>query len=85
MGCMRHCGTVQHQYDLKGISFLPRLELGAYPQMPYETITEEEYKQVRACLTSKPPLPAKLTRPLVCSSAPTASEGEQDHSRTLLV
>jgi adenosylcobalamin-dependent ribonucleoside-triphosphate reductase len=32
------------QYQLKGISFLPRLKKGAYPQMPYEKITEKEYK-----------------------------------------
>ena len=31
------------QYQLKGVSFLPRLELGAYKQMPYESITAEEY------------------------------------------
>jgi len=31
------------QYQLKGISFLPKLELGAYQQMPYEEITEKKY------------------------------------------
>jgi len=31
------------QYQLKGVSFLPRLELGAYAQMPYEEISEAEY------------------------------------------
>ena len=31
------------QYQLKGISFLPKCDFGAYPQMPYEEITEEEY------------------------------------------
>jgi adenosylcobalamin-dependent ribonucleoside-triphosphate reductase len=36
------------QYRLKGISLLPRHELGAYKQMPYEAITEEEYnKQIK--------------------------------------
>ena len=34
------------QYQLKGVSFLPRIELGAYPQMPYEAITEEEYLEL---------------------------------------
>jgi ribonucleoside-triphosphate reductase len=35
------------QYRLKGISLLPRHPLGAYKQMPYEAITEQEYdKQV---------------------------------------
>jgi adenosylcobalamin-dependent ribonucleoside-triphosphate reductase len=33
------------QYQLKGISFLPKLEKGAYEQMPYEAITEAEYIQ----------------------------------------
>lgn len=31
----------EFQYKLKGISFLPNIEEGAYPQMPYEEITEE--------------------------------------------
>lgn len=41
-----------YQYQLKGISFLPRKRSGAipvtetvYPQMPYEMITEERYHQ----------------------------------------
>lgn len=32
-----------YQYQLKGISFLPRLSSGAYPQMPYEAIDEATY------------------------------------------
>ncbi len=31
------------QYRLKGISLLPRHPLGAYKQMPYEAISEDEY------------------------------------------
>ena len=34
------------QYQLKGISFLPKMELGAYKQMPYEEITEKQYKKM---------------------------------------
>ena len=34
------------QYQLKGISFLPKLELGAYKQMPYEEITENKYNKM---------------------------------------
>ena len=34
------------QYQMKGISFLPKLELGAYQQMPYEEITEKEYDKM---------------------------------------
>ena len=33
------------QYSLKGISFLPRLEHGAYQQMPYEAIDEKRYQE----------------------------------------
>lgn len=39
-----------YQYQLKAISFLPRLEAGAYPQMPYEAITEDEYHQMKSNL-----------------------------------
>ena len=34
-----------YQSQLKGISFLPKLEEGAYPQMPYEPITKEQYEE----------------------------------------
>eukprot|EP00818_Percolomonas_sp_WS_P004886 CAMPEP_0117441486 /NCGR_PEP_ID=MMETSP0759-20121206/3660_1 /TAXON_ID=63605 /ORGANISM="Percolomonas cosmopolitus, Strain WS" /LENGTH=728 /DNA_ID=CAMNT_0005233343 /DNA_START=772 /DNA_END=2955 /DNA_ORIENTATION=- len=34
------------QYQLKGISFLPRLPMGAFKQMPYEHISAEEYEQM---------------------------------------
>lgn len=34
------------QYQLKGVSFLPKLEKGAYRQMPYEAITEDSYKEL---------------------------------------
>ena len=37
-----------YQYHLKGISLLPRHDYGAYPQMPYEAITEKDYgKQIK--------------------------------------
>ena len=41
----KHIATALNyfQYQLKGISFLPKLELGAYKQMPYEEITEKKY------------------------------------------
>jgi ribonucleoside-triphosphate reductase len=38
------------QYDLKGISFLPRLEAGAYAQMPYESITADVFAERSARL-----------------------------------
>jgi hypothetical protein len=34
------------QYKLKGISLLPRHDYGAYKQMPYEAITEDEYNKM---------------------------------------
>jgi len=34
------------QYQLKGISFLPRHSAGAYKQMPYEQITEKKYQKM---------------------------------------
>ena len=37
-----------YQYSLKGISFLPRLEHGAYSQMPYEAITEDQFISANA-------------------------------------
>jgi len=33
------------QYQLKGISFLPKIDYGVFPQMPYEEITEESYNE----------------------------------------
>jgi len=38
------------QYQLKGVSFLPRFEAGAYPQMPYEGIDQAEYQRRLAAL-----------------------------------
>jgi ribonucleotide reductase alpha subunit len=38
------------QFKLKAVSFLPKLEEGAYSQMPYEEITEEEYETKTAKL-----------------------------------
>jgi ribonucleoside-triphosphate reductase (thioredoxin) len=38
------------QYQLKGISFLPKLNHGAYPQMPYESIDVETYTSMKAGL-----------------------------------
>lgn len=38
------------QYQLKGVSFLPRCETGAYSQMPYEAISAEAYAAMRSKL-----------------------------------
>ena len=56
------------QYQLKGVSFLPRLEMGAYKQMPIEAIDEERYKAMLAQIkprvlsssSSPDPLPEKF-------------------------
>ena len=33
-----------YQFQLKGVSLLPRAPTEAYPQLPYEAISEAEYK-----------------------------------------
>ncbi len=38
------------QYQLKGVSLLPRAPLAAYPQLPYEAVTEERYRAAAARL-----------------------------------
>ena len=35
-----------YQFKLKAVSFLPKLEKGAYAQMPYEEITKEKYESM---------------------------------------
>ena len=32
-----------YQFKLKAVSFLPKLEVGVFAQMPYEEITKEQY------------------------------------------
>mmetsp|Transcript_7071 Transcript_7071/g.10400 ORF Transcript_7071/g.10400 Transcript_7071/m.10400 type:complete len:704 (+) Transcript_7071:422-2533(+) len=39
-----------YQFKLKGISFLPRLDSGAYPQMPYESISADAYQSLKESL-----------------------------------
>ena len=36
-----------YQYQLKAVSFLPKYESKAYPQMPYEEITKEQYENMK--------------------------------------
>lgn len=40
-----------YQFKLKAVSFLPKLENGAYKQMPYEEINEEKYLEMSSKLT----------------------------------
>ncbi len=39
------------KYEIKSISFLPKIETGAYAQMPYEAITKEQYIEMAAKVT----------------------------------
>lgn len=39
-----------YQYQLKAVSFLPKYESTAYPQMPYEEITKEKYEEMKSKL-----------------------------------
>jgi ribonucleoside-triphosphate reductase len=43
----KYVGTVLSMYEgkLKTVSFLPMMEEGAYPQMPYGQLTQEEFEQ----------------------------------------
>lgn len=40
------------QFKLKAVSFLPKLESGAYAQMPYEEISKEEYEEMASRVSS---------------------------------
>lgn len=55
-----------YQYQLKGVSFLPRVEAGAYAQMPYEAITPTLYEARAAAL-----------RPIQFGSTREATEQER--------
>ena len=57
------------QYQLKGVSFLPRLPTGAYAQMPYEAITAEKYEE--------------LIRSMHAIPEPTSPPSPKAHSRIL--
>lgn len=54
-----------YQYQLKGVSFLPRVPEGKYKQMPYEKITKEQYDEM-----------IKLLKPLDFSSMLSAENAE---------
>lgn len=43
------------QYQLKGVSFLPR-DNGSYDQMPYEAITQQQYEELMVAMQGKPAL-----------------------------
>ena len=40
-----------YQYKLKSVSFLPRTKIGAYAQMPYESIDEDTYNKMTQSLS----------------------------------
>jgi hypothetical protein len=60
------------QYQLKGVSLLPRAPLIAYPQLPYEAVSEEAYRALYA--TIKPINLAAVPSggPVTPASAPDA-------------
>ena len=39
-----------YQFSLKSVSFLPRLAVGAYKQMPYEAIDEDKYRRMASAI-----------------------------------
>lgn len=58
------------QYHLKGVSFLPKLEAGAYPQMPYEGISETEYKAAVARIKAPLDFGAQSADPMAPEQPP---------------
>ena len=82
------------QYQLKGVSFLPRLPKGAYPQMPYEEIDQAKYdsmvKSIRpvsfATIQSEQPTPDKFCDMETClmpdrksPSASSSANGQKQY------
>uniref|UniRef100_A0A7S2Y093 Uncharacterized protein n=1 Tax=Fibrocapsa japonica TaxID=94617 RepID=A0A7S2Y093_9STRA len=45
-GAMLPFALDYYQYQLKGVTFLPRLDCGAFEQMPYESIAKEAYEKM---------------------------------------
>ena len=60
-----------YQYQLKGVSFLPRIKLGAYPQMPYEAVSEAVYKEHMARISS-PKAHARILGTALSGADPSA-------------
>jgi len=52
-----------YQYQLKGVSFLPRLPEGAYKQMPYSQISEERFHELDAMIDRSPAVAGMLLSP----------------------
>ncbi len=77
------------QYQLKGVSFLPRSD-GVYAQMPYEEISAEEYQALVDKLqplnlnsVNTKPQPDKFCDSDVCGIGPnvTAPEGTESSEK----
>ena len=67
------------QYQLKGVSFLPRSD-GVYPQMPYEEISDQEYRALvdklqplNLSAVSTKPQPDKFCDSDVCGIGPNVT------------
>lgn len=74
------------QYQLKGVSFLPRSD-GVYPQMPYEEISAEEYQALVDKLqplnlssVNTKPQPDKFCDSDVCGIGPNVTAPEDTES-----
>ncbi|KAK9711145.1 hypothetical protein K7432_008009 [Basidiobolus ranarum] len=62
------------QYQLKGVSFLPRIPMGAYSQMPYEAISEFKYLQLTASITKPGPKSPSVSHLLLNPQGLTAPD-----------
>ncbi|ORX96449.1 PFL-like glycyl radical enzyme [Basidiobolus meristosporus CBS 931.73] len=62
------------QYQLKGVSFLPRIPIGAYSQMPYEAISELKYLQLTARITKPGPKSPSISHLLLNPQGLTAPD-----------
>lgn len=65
----------QFQYRLKGISFLPRAPTAVYAQLPYEAISEDQYRQATARLKPLDLQRIPATAPSASSSSASAAAG----------
>ena len=68
-----------YQYQLKGVSLLPRAPHGAYAQLPYEAISEDQYAAALHALTplslaelhgENPPAPDNFCDADACETPP---------------
>jgi hypothetical protein len=70
------------QFLLKGISFLPKHDYGAFPQMPYEAISEQRYHEevsnLMSCTSTSELLPRTVSWVARATEQQEATEFQQD-------